>query len=1366
MTVDASGHAVYQQTGLYTHTGAGADTKADADSVTVKVTLGDGSQVDMIVKVGIADDVPTLGAFTPGEMQNEAGSITGSFDVDFGADGPNLSNPFDITGPVIEGISYSEQDLGGGVTKLTAYVTGSDPVTEVFSLTVDATGEYKFELITPKAATSEPISFGSLGAGGPGFRELADDPNTLLNETGRVEFQSNGTGVNSNGSAFGVSNLFVDRGEWFEMEFHDPGAVGNDPAATDPDILQSLTIQIADVKFGPVTIEWTATNPLTGQTENGTLEISSAGPITIEPGIPFSVLKIENIDENSKANFQMSTDVTISHLVLPADQEYKFDIVARDSDGDVTSSSALVVDVNAAPVVSGAMLMVSEASLNTLMTGSLTITDPGDTAAHHVSLLKPPQGAFKSDGRPVHWEISDDGHTLTGSTKDTGNTVGHDVIAVTIDDSGNYTVKLLAPIEHPGHNPQNDVTSFDVKVKVTDSQGSSGTSNLTIHIQDDAPANNPNADSDLGIPVSVISVGELESGFTNWKLENSGSLTQTINNDSDPGIDRIVWGDKSQGSGYAFVDNEGLRGADSNLLDTTFKLGTFTHNNFPVSGNSLTSVDLQVSIHVMIDGVEHVVNHTIKLSHTETSNNYGDSRDDDIVSITNSTATQTFTVGDRTYVLDIKGFLDANGNLVSTIHTQENKANSFDLYATIASTDALPRVEGDLFDQSSGITTWQYGADGAGSVVWENGVSGVGGSTVITNQYGTLTVGADGHYVFEMSRAARDNFQIGDKSLTYNYTVTDADGDTQVGHITIDLSGYKNIPTVPTVDHAADSTLLANEAGLMTVADTGLDVGKDVSGATIAITGADQASLNGSAVTTSVMVDGSPQTISLTSGGHALVYQQDAATGKLYAVYQDDPGHKVFEVSGSAADGTYAVHMIDALDPVTEYTVTVPGASGTANFSFGSSGSQETVSSINDGIKLTLSSFLDKGGAEGVRDAGTDTSANIVIDSSNNRGISVDNPNWVYGQGNGSKKDIYDSQFIQNNTESGGKSDGSYGEKLVLDFSANAAEGRHITEVALTLNQFGDRRADDGWNSPRGDEDTARITVFYTDGSHEDVNVTAASRSWWENSNGDSGTQDVTIQASGGRDIDHIVIGAGDTSSQFSVDERIDVKWHADPHDVTHAVDQDSLTLHLGATVTDGTSDQASTNFDVSIDNSSSDANTLHGTNGNDALFGGQGSDTLVGGDGNDHLHGGAGNDFLTGGAGDDVFVWKLSDRAPDGHPAAVDHVTDFGIASPGHSDSNGKDMLDLSDLLSGHTDGATPGDHGDLTQYLHIAGGTGADTGKTIINVSTTGDVANGHDQQIVIDNVDLTSGHDVGDQTALINSLINDGKLKVDQG
>jgi len=122
------------------------------------------------------------------------------------------------------------------------------------------------------------------------------------------------------------------------------------------------------------------------------------------------------------------------------------------------------------------------------------------------------------------------------------------------------------------------------------------------------------------------------------------------------------------------------------------------------------------------------------------------------------------------------------------------------------------------------------------------------------------------------------------------------------------------------------------------------------------------------------------------------------------------------------------------------------------------------------------------------------------------------------------------------------------------------------------------------------------------------------------------------------------------------------------------------------------------------------------------------------------------------------VFVWKLGDQAEAGQPAAVDHIKDFGVDAAG---ANGKDLLDLSDLLQGHTDGAAPGDHGDLTQYLHISG----DGSKTVIDVKVNADgtAADHVTQQIVIDNIDLTAGHG-GDQAALINSLINDGKLKVD--
>jgi len=83
---------------------------------------------------------------------------------------------------------------------------------------------------------------------------------------------------------------------------------------------------------------------------------------------------------------------------------------------------------------------------------------------------------------------------------------------------------------------------------------------------------------------------------------------------------------------------------------------------------------------------------------------------------------------------------------------------------------------------------------------------------------------------------------------------------------------------------------------------------------------------------------------------------------------------------------------------------------------------------------------------------------------------------------------------------------------------------------------------------------------------------------------------------------------------------------------------------------------------DEIIVTSGSEANRVHGlegddvikgASGRDALFGGLGSDylhggsesdTLFGGKGNDHLHGDAGNDFLYGGDGDDTYYYVSGD--------------------------------------------------------------------------------------------------------------------------
>ena len=90
--VDAEGNARYEQTELFTHSGNGADTQSGADSVTVKVTLDDGSSVDMTVDVSIKDDAPEL-TVTDNEtdVTSTSETLVGTYALTHSADGDTVT---------------------------------------------------------------------------------------------------------------------------------------------------------------------------------------------------------------------------------------------------------------------------------------------------------------------------------------------------------------------------------------------------------------------------------------------------------------------------------------------------------------------------------------------------------------------------------------------------------------------------------------------------------------------------------------------------------------------------------------------------------------------------------------------------------------------------------------------------------------------------------------------------------------------------------------------------------------------------------------------------------------------------------------------------------------------------------------------------------------------------------------------------------------------------------------------------------------------------------------------------------------------------------------------------------------------------
>ena len=427
----------------FTHTAPGSGSDINdfvIENIAIVGTDPDGQYATAHVNVRVVDDIPVIGDFMAGTIPNEIGTVNGFFDITPGADG---IDSFDITGPTLTGVTYSSTTTTvGGFTSTT--LMASSGADDLFSLTVREDGTYTFNLIKPETETTEEISLAQLGPGGPGFRELEDDPNTtLIDETGRIEFTSNGTGVNANANAFGVSNSFVDPGEWFMMEFHNPGEVGDDPADSNPEFLSAVTIDIVDLNNGDATIRWEAVNTSSGETESGAFIVNNTGDYLIDPSIEFNQMTVANYSlQTNPGRFSVST-VKIFKKIIPSDEHLDFDITATDGDGDVTSTGHLGVHIVAESDSSFTLTGTNDD--DAIATSSLTDTISGgdghdivdysdDTAGVHVDLLTNSGTGGTAEGdtyNSIEGIIGGTGNdTLTGndSANDIHGNAGNDTL--------------------------------------------------------------------------------------------------------------------------------------------------------------------------------------------------------------------------------------------------------------------------------------------------------------------------------------------------------------------------------------------------------------------------------------------------------------------------------------------------------------------------------------------------------------------------------------------------------------------------------------------------------------------------------------------------------------------------------------------------------------------------------------------------------------------------------------------------------------------------------------------------------------------------------------------------------------------------
>ncbi|WP_417533544.1 choice-of-anchor K domain-containing protein, partial [Marinobacterium stanieri] len=462
--------------------------------------------------------------------------------------------------------------------------------------------------------------------------------------------------------------------------------------------------------------------------------------------------------------------------------------------------------------------------------GSLTITGNGTAALTvAIDLSSLPTG-LESGGESISWAYEPGNEAVAiGSTA-----AGTEVIRVELnggDESVNtagstppgsigYSVSLSQPVDH-GVNSLEDTLSFDFDVSISDGSNTSvDTGTVSVTIEDDMPAEK-NDSNTLEVQINDVEIGELQTSWSNPQGGDSGA--QDIENGA-PGQDDVISWDPSN---YTFDDNNSLINNQNVAVNSTFEIGEFTHNNYPTdTGNAISSVDLDLSFNVVINGYVATVNHTISFEHDETPNSGSDPRD--IVTISNASTIVPVTIttpeGEETYNFEIIGFVDGSGNVVDTVYTDENASNSFQLMGQLVSSDA-PEVTGQV--------DFGFGADGpadANSVEWDGIANGM-----IQGNYGVLTVDDEGNYSYQLDQDAYDSLSPGDEPIdSFTYTVMDADGDSVESTLAININAIA-APQAPDLlpegeDETVDLEVGATTTNLLLTLDVSGSMDENVSG--------------------------------------------------------------------------------------------------------------------------------------------------------------------------------------------------------------------------------------------------------------------------------------------------------------------------------------------------------------------------------------------------------------------------------------------------------------------------------------------------------------------------------------------------------
>ncbi|WP_447918950.1 retention module-containing protein [Achromobacter aegrifaciens] len=762
-----------------------------ANSVEDVLQLGIGVQVsdghgtnNGTIAINIEDDSPEFGTITDTTMANGASSANGTLEFHTGADAKGATLLVSSIGDLPQGWTTS------ALNKSSVDIFSPDG-TKIFTVTLNPAGGYTVTQHEARPGTTESINLGSTISNNP--QSSYDLGYAKLTAGGGKTFNAN---TANGGNSFGIGNTSFDSGESFKMAFNQA--------------LSDFKLNVNEVKgSGTVTVTvWSGTESKTFSVNvdntTGSIHISKE---MLSQGVP-SLTHFDTIQLAAGSGVKMSflTSGSYTESIPAGPMDFTVGVTGTDGDGDKVTGDFTVTSKgteNSPPEVHSVSITVSEEGLaggikdntgtptdqsdSAVASGKLVITDANGTTGQSVTLLQPADGTFTSGGQPVTWTLSANGQTLTGMAD------GKPVITVTIDNAGNYNIKLDAPIDHPTKGVE-DVQSFNIGVKVTDAQGASGTGSITVNIEDDMPVVQPNA------PVSVQTTG-IPDVYTG-KVSFAGTESSTSQSKM------IFGGGAIEVTAKGFTSKTDVTLVDADVNQSKTGLGVASkdapyHNitNEIDYRNTEDGKGASEELTIHLTGGKVAYGATIDFAAM-----YGGELESGVAKFYRNGVL----IAERTFTSDQNGGdyaanfrVEEGGFDTIVISATDNHKNSSSDNSdfTVTGITFLGSDSVQAIAYGNGTLNYAYGADGAGTLALTDAEGGLktrdGSNITVKVSNGTLIEGRDpsGNLVFEMrltpATGKWEFYQYqpmqgtADGKIDFTYKVTDADGDATTGHFEV-----------------------------------------------------------------------------------------------------------------------------------------------------------------------------------------------------------------------------------------------------------------------------------------------------------------------------------------------------------------------------------------------------------------------------------------------------------------------------------------------------------------------------------------------------------------------------------------------------